>query len=251
MIHSGSRACLGWPHRLELIRLPLQQVAARREAVAKLGDPSLVAVRLGGSRHWFIRRRQQRPRGRESSLNFHLIESQESHRPTGFEADDQQPCARGRRRRDFLDVKVAIAVVHAVQAAVVHDQLEVRADPGLTQMRDVGLDKVDRNIGGAGLGPGLVERLRHEVNPGDVPSVLGKVDRRVPGATSDVERRPWWQRGFVSGSLDEFPQTRHQRMTVPGTKPESVENPKQCVSRSHSLTVCLGRRRLKRPKVGR
>jgi hypothetical protein len=100
-------------------------------------------------------------------------------------------------------------------------------------MCDVGVDEVDGHAGSAGLGAGLLERLGDEVNPGDVPSVLGQVDRRISRAASDVQRRFWLQRRCVSGSLDQLPQPFRVRMTVPRDEAEPVKDPEQVVSRSH------------------
>ena len=81
-------------------------------------------------------------------------------------------------------------VAHPVQAAVVHDQLEgSRLIPAWLKCVTSAWTKSTGSAGSAGLGTRLVERLRREVNPGDVPSVLGEIDRRVSGAASDVECR--------------------------------------------------------------
>src|SRR5699024_6011380 len=123
-----------------------------------------------------------------------------------------------------------------------------RTDSSRTQMRDVRVDEVDRSVGSTRLCAGLVERLRDEVHSGDLPSVLGQVDRGVPGAASGVQRRSWRQ---CVSSLDEFPQRRRLRMTVPWGESDTVEDPKQSVPRSHHLTVILGDGWLKLPEVGR
>ena len=65
-------------------------------------------------------------------LDLRLTDSRWSKTATGFEGDYYQPCARGRGRADLVDVKVTIAVTHAVETAVVHDDLEARTDSGLT-----------------------------------------------------------------------------------------------------------------------
>src|SRR5271157_2652456 len=111
-------------------------------------------------------------------------------------------------------------------------------------MCDVSVHEVDRHAGSTSLGAGLVERLRDEVNRGDVPTVLRQVNRRVSGATPNIQRRRWRQCGCVSRSLNQLQQRFRMRMTVPRSKAESVKDPEQVVSRSHYCTVFLGGRGL-------
>src|ERR1700736_477892 len=109
-------------------------------------------------------------------------------------------------------------------------------------MCDVSVHEVDRRAGSTSLCAGLVERLRDEVNPSDVPTVLRQVNRRVSGTTSNIQRRFWRQCGCVSGSLNQLLQRLRMRMTVPRGEAETVKDPEQVVSRSHHCTVFLGSR---------
>jgi hypothetical protein len=75
-----------------------------------------------------------------------------------------------------------------VQAAVVHDQSEIRADALVAEPRYVRADEVDRRLGRSGLGPCRIQSLRYVVDTGGFPAVLGKVDRRIAGAATEIER---------------------------------------------------------------
>ena len=72
------------------------------------------------------------------------------------------------------------------------------AEACLAQAGDVGADEVDDGAGGFRLGAGFFQRLLYVVDSGDLPAVLGQVDRGVAGTATEFEGFAGGQRIFAS-----------------------------------------------------
>src|SRR6202022_433597 len=129
----------------------------------------------------------QRPAGSESSFHLGAVDAPHAETPAGNDPHDQQPRVGCRHSGDFADVRIAIVVVHVVQAAVVDDQLQWAGDPGLTQLPDVSVDEVDGDVVDARLGPRLLQRGRYEIHGRDLPTLLGQINRAVAGTATQFE----------------------------------------------------------------
>lgn len=110
-----------------------------------------------------------------------------------------------------------------MQAPVVDDQREVRADVLLVEAGDIALFDFDVDVAGSRLRPCLVDRLGDEVDSGDLPTVLGQIDGVVAGSTAEVEGPARSQRRTVTIAFDQVRQALRQRITIPRNEAEPVE----------------------------
>src|SRR6202007_3091362 len=90
-----------------------------------------------------LARGHQRPAGCEPSFHLGAVDAAHAESSPGDERDDQHPRAGRCYGADLANVRVAVVVVHVVQAAVVDNQLQGSIDSGLTQLPDVGVEEVD------------------------------------------------------------------------------------------------------------
>ena len=137
-----------------------------------------------------------------------------------------------RHRGDLAHVRVAILGVHAVYAAVVDDQAEVRADAFGAQACRVGPREGGSHLVRFCLRARLAHRLVDVVHAGDLPAVLGQVDGVVTGAATDVQRGSG---GQGSAALDQVLQALRQRVAVPRDEAEAVEGLEQQLPRGHHI----------------
>src|SRR5262249_53340831 len=128
------------------------------------------------------------PARAEAPLDVNVIDPTHTAPFSWQKRHEEEPRAGGRHGTHLANIVVALLVGEPVHAAVVTEEREaaayaVRAQPGHIAAKEAHVHSRCHR-----LFPGAPERALNKVDRDHVPALPGEQNRRVTGATTDIER---------------------------------------------------------------